>query len=272
VSATNAEQIEFWNGEAGQRWSAGRERLDRSLAAITEGLFAFAAPLPREIVVDIGCGCGTTTLEVARRTSAPVLGLDISGPMLEVARARAIEGVTFEQGDAASYPFASRYDLVFSRFGVMFFADPVAAFRNLKSALAETGRLALACWRPLKNNPWFATPLAVAAPLLPLEPPVDPHAPGPFAFADPDRVRGILEAAGWREIETRPLDTSMYVGDSVDEAAREAMTIGPLARRVASLPEEVRAAIADRLREAFAPFATSAGVAFPAAVWLIGAR
>ena len=266
--------IEYWNASGASRWVAGRERIDRSLAAIADALIAFAAPRPGERVLDVGCGCGTNTLELARRTGAPALGLDISVPMLAAARARVPAGVdvTFVEGDASVHPLEARFDLVCSRFGVMFFADPVAAFAHLRSALAPGGRLAFVCWRAFDANPWAAAPFEAARPLLPPQPEPDPHAPGPFAFADAARVRDLLARAGWRDIVTTPLDVTMWMGDSLDDAVTEALTIGPLARAAVDATPEVRARIAERVRVAYAPFVTAAGVTPPAAAWLVGAR
>jgi SAM-dependent methyltransferase len=273
VDSPNAQQIEYWNGPGGERWVSAHDRLDRSLAAIGEAVLAFAAPARGETVLDVGCGCGTTTWELHRRTAARTTGLDISRPMLEYARAKgpADAQVTFREGDASSAPLDAS-DLVFSRFGVMFFADPVAAFRHLRTALAPGGRLRFVCWRALEQNPWAHAPLVAARPLLPPQPPFDPHSPGPFAFADGERLRGILDAAGWRDIEVRPLDSSMYLGATLDEAAGEPLTVGPLARLAAELDDRVRDAIRVRVAEAFAKYVTPAGVAPPAAAWLVGAR
>ena len=266
--------IEYWNATGAARWVAGRERIDRGLAALGDALIAFAAPQPRERVLDVGCGCGTATLELARRTGAPALGLDISVPMLAAARERVPPGlaVEFVEGDASVHPLEPRFDLAVSRFGVMFFADPVAAFANLRSALAPGGRLAFMCWRAFEANPWAAAPFEAARPLLPPQPEADPHAPGPFAFADAARVREILARAGWRDIVTTPLDATMWMGDSLDDAVAEALVIGPLARAAVDLAPDVRARIAERVREAYAPFVTPAGVTPPAAAWLVGAR
>ena len=274
VTSPNAQMIEYWNANGAERWVAARERIDRGLAAITHELLAFAAPRPGERVLDVGCGCGTTTLELARRTGAPIMGLDVSAPMLRAARARVPDGlaVTFVEGDASVHPVTPSHDLVFSRFGVMFFADPVAAFRHLSEALLPSGRIAFVCWRAIEPNAWASAPLAAARSLLPPQPPVDPHAPGPFAFADADRLRAILARAGLREVQITPLDSTMWMGDTLDEAAAEALRVGPLARAAAELPPEVREQIELRVREAYAPYATASGVALPAAAWLVGAR
>jgi SAM-dependent methyltransferase len=267
-------QSEFWNGPAAQRWIGARARIDRSLAAISDALFAFAAPAAGEAALDVGCGCGTTSWELHRRTGARVLGLDVSAPMVEVARASERAGlpVEFQFGDAGNAPLDAAFELVFSRFGVMFFPDPVAAFRHLRGALVAGGRFAFACWQPPERNPWATAPLAAARPMLPPPEPVDPHAPGPFALGDGERLRGILEAASLREIEIRAHTTTMFIGTTVEEAVEHTLTIGPLARAAAELPDSVLPELRVRVADVLSHYATGDGVAPPAAVWLVGAR
>ncbi len=194
------------------------ERLDRLFAGITEQAIAVAAPAPGERVLDIGCGCGATVLALATRVGANghVLGVDVSAPMLEVARRRvAADGLSQAEvllADAATHRFAAgQADLIFSRFGVMFFDAPVEAFINLRQALATGGRLFFACWRPFKHNDWFAVPFKAVVPHLPPQEKPEPDAPGPFAFADPERVT-ILGLAGFSDVAIRPVDTMLTVG------------------------------------------------------------
>jgi SAM-dependent methyltransferase len=193
--------------------------------------------------------------------------------MIEVARSRAGGApVEFLVADAGAARFSAPFDLVFSRFGVMFFADPVAAFSNLRAALAPPGRMTFLCWRALRENPWAAAPMMAARDFLPPMEPSDPHAPGPFAFADGERLRGILAAAGFQSIDVAPHDDHMYTGASVDEATDHAMMIGPLARAIAALPDQTRAALRPRIAEVVAQYAGPHGVTPPAAVWLVSAR
>jgi SAM-dependent methyltransferase len=265
-------EAEYWNGEAGVRWAELYARTDRQLAAASTALMAFAAPRAGERALDVGCGCGTTTLELHQRTGVLVRGVDVSEPMLAVARARATSGaITFAAGDAATMQLAAEHDLVFSRFGVMFFADPVAAFANLRTALAPRGRLAFACWRAADHNPWATIPVAAASSVLPPEPPGDPHAPGAFAFADAERVRALLVAAGFRDVSTTAHDTTVYLGDSLDDAVAGVLAIGPLARRAMKLDAATRARLPALVADALAPLATP-HVTLPASIWLVGAR
>jgi len=241
------------------------------MASITEALLARAAPRPGERVLDVGCGCGTTSMMLAERVGGSVVGVDISAPMLAEARRRA-PALTFLEADAATHRFDTSFDLLFSRFGVMFFDDPPAAFGNLRAAIAPGGRMVFVCWRALRDNPWAFMPLVVARDLLPPMEPLDPEAPGPFAFADGDRLERILAAAGLRDVEVAAHDDLMRLGSDAADAADQVLMVGPLARAASSLPEEVRAVIRARISEAAGEFVTPRGVDIPAAVWLVTAR
>ena len=270
----NQDQIEYWNGPAGQRWAEAQESLDRTLASIASAFLAHAAVKPGERVLDIGCGCGTTTLAFAAAAgpSGRVTGLDISAPMLGLARARAEgRGIEFVQADASVHPFRAEFDVAASRFGVMFFADPAAAFANIRKMLKPGGRLAFVCWRAMPDNVWAAVPLAAARDLLPVQPPPDPNAPGPFAFADPVRLRAILESAGFKDVKIEKLDSQMHMASSAREAAQFALGIGPLARATAELDDATKTKIVARVAEALKKYETPSGVSPPAACWLVGA-
>jgi len=270
----NQDQIDYWNGPAGQRWAEAQESLDRTLASIGKAFLAFAAVKPGERVLDIGCGCGTTTLAFADAAgpNGRVTGLDISAPMLGLARTRAAgRPIEFVQADASVHPFRAEYDVATSRFGVMFFADPVAAFANIRKALKPGGRLAFLCWRAMPDNVWAVVPFAAARDLLPAQPPPDPNAPGPFAFADPVRLRSILESAGFKAVRIEKLDSVMNMAPNAREAAQFALGIGPLARAAAELDDVTKTKIVARVSEALKKYETPSGVALPAACWLVGA-
>lgn len=271
----NASQIEYWNQTAGPSWVASQESRDIELAPW--GLKAMEALGPRsgERIVDVGCGCGATTLELARRvgSTGEVLGADISAPMLAVARRRAqAEGLAqarFVQVDAQTHAFEPA-DGVFSRFGVMFFADPVAAFANLRRALKPGGRLAFVCWRPMALNAWVNVPMSAVVGLLPEPPPpAPPGAPGPFAFADPDRVRSILEASGWRDIEIVAHDMKTSWGD-LEASTHTSLTIGPVATAARLNPQLVDK-MAEAVRAALSPYQTDAGVILDSSGWVVRA-
>lgn len=199
----NTAQIAYWNDKAAITWTTFQERLDALFQPLTALALDAAKPASGERAVDVGCGCGATVLALAERigSAGQVLGLDVSGPMAARARERiAAAGLSNAQvvvSDAATTDFERRdADLLFSRFGVMFFADPVAAFANLHLAMRPGGRLLCAAWRPLADNPWFRVPLEAARSFVPPQPPADPEAPGPFAFADLEMYKSDLFRGG----------------------------------------------------------------------------
>lgn len=272
--SSNQEQIDYWNGEAGKTWVETQERLDILLAPVSEALIERAEVSISDQVIDVGCGCGETSLQLARR-AATVWGIDISEPMLAHARRRAAEaqGLRFTLADAATAEFTPDHSLLFSRFGVMFFADPVAAFRNLRGALASDGRLCFACWQTPKENPWMSIAGRAVQPYLaePEQPP-DLMAPGPFAFADPDYLRSILHQAGFEAIELESFRPTLHVADSLDEAIEFQGRVGPVARAIAELEGELRQQALAAARDALAEHVTEQGLNLGAAVWLVSAR
>ena len=262
VHADNAAQAEYWSCVAGPKWTDHQEHQDQVLRQVSAQLIAAADPRPGERVIDVGCGCGATTIDFAARVSpgGEVLGLDISEPMLARARERAPQNlpIRFELADATVYDFEPEgADLVASRFGVMFFADPARSFANLRQGLKPGGRLAFACWREAKQNPFFVVPLREAGKHAPPLPEMDPEAPGPFAFADPARVRRILSQAGYADIDLKPhdLELDIAVGRGLDTAVKAAMMIGPTSRMLDGQSEAVRAAAAADIRKALAAHA-----------------
>lgn len=276
AAGPNAAQIAYWNQTAGPGWVAMQDDLDRELREL--GLAAMAALAPREgeRLIDIGCGCGATTLELARRVGAggAVLGVDISAPMLAVARERAaaagLAQASFLQADAQVLAFEP-VDGAFSRFGVMFFEDPVAAFVNIRAAVSPRGRVAFVCWRALAENPWMTVPMAAILPLLPTPPAApQPGAPGPFAFADRDRLFGILRDAGLAQISIEPLDAQVAWGE-LDTATRLAMRLGPVGAMVRENPQ-LAEAMAEAIRAALEAHAGQDGVRLNSASWIVLAR
>jgi SAM-dependent methyltransferase len=275
--ASNDAQIEYWNTSAGETWVERQAQLDRQLAVLGLEAQGALAPVAGEHILDIGCGCGDSTLQLAARVgpAGMVVGVDVSGPMLEVARGRpAAEGSArpeFRKADVQTADLGrGAFDGAFSRFGVMFFADPPTAFANIRSALKSGGRLAFVCWRAFQDNPWMREPMAAAAPLLPPLPPVDPTAPGPFAFAEQSRVRAILAEAGFSDIAIAPFDTTIG-GSSADETVNLTLRVGPLGRILREMPQKTEAVIG-AVRAAIEPYHTAAGVFMPAAVWIVSAR
>ncbi|HUZ13005.1 MAG TPA: methyltransferase domain-containing protein [Caulobacteraceae bacterium] len=277
AAGPNAGQIAYWNETAGPNWVAMQPALDREIEPLGLEAMRALAPAEGETLVDLGCGCGATTLELARRVGAggSVLGADLSAPMLAVARARAAAAglgqARFVQADAQVHPFAPA-DGAFSRFGVMFFADPAAAFANVRRALEPGGRLAFVCWRALAENPWMTVPMAAARPLLPGPPPPapDPAAPGPFAFADRDRLADILARAGFADVRIEPHDRSVGWGD-LDSSTDTVLRVGPLGAAVREHPQ-LKPAIAAAVRAALEPHLGADGVLLGSATWIVLAR
>jgi SAM-dependent methyltransferase len=274
---SNAAQIDYWNAQAGETWSRFNELLDRQIEPLGREAMRALDPRPGERIVDIGCGCGQTTMALAERVGAAgaVTGADISRPMLEVARGRPLPSGArqpeFREADAQSDILGeAAFDAAFSRFGVMFFADPVAAFANIRAALTSQGRLAFVCWRPYADNPWMRIPMEAAEPFLGPAPPVDPIAPGPFAFADADRVRGVLDRAGFAGITIDAFDAQIG-GSSVDDTVSMTFRVGPLGRALAEHRDHIPA-VAEAVKTAVTPYATEAGVFMPSAVWIVQAR
>ena len=219
----NDEMVALWNGETSSAWVTNPERYDAMLRPFTALVLEAASLRQGERVLDVGCGVGALALDAAAQVGAGgvVLGVDVSAPMLALAGERARQAgapVRFLEADAQVSGFEESFDVVVSRFGVMFFADPVAAFANLLAATAPGGRLAFVCWQAAPSNEWVLTALMAMAPHVgpPQLPP--PGSPGPFAFADPDATRAILERAGWAAVHLEPRTTSMQVGGGVDEA------------------------------------------------------
>ena len=274
----NADQIAYWNGPGGQHWTDRQQTQDILLAPVSDILIGRAKAKAGERIVDVGCGCGATTIAFAQKVgpAGHVFGIDISAPMLARARQIAPAGipVDFALADATVYPFVSgSFDLVVSRFGVMFFAKPAISFANMRTALRPSGRLTFACWRQPRDNPWLMAPLQAVYKHVPKLPQLGPEDPGPFSFASEQRVIRILSEAGFSGIEMEPCNLSLdvAVGRGLDAAAETALEIGPASRALEGQPPEVRAAAANSIREALAPFATGNAVPLAASIWIVTA-
>ena len=275
----NADQIAYWNGAGGQRWADRQPVQDILLQPIADLLIDRASIRAGERVLDVGCGSGSTTFAFARAVgpSGHVMGIDISAPMLARAREVTPTGapVEFALADATIHPFApENFDLLASRFGVMFFADPALSFANMRKAMRRSGRLAFACWREPRQNPFFMTPLQAVYRHVPKMPQVGPEDPGPFSFASEVRVQRVLTAAGFSEIAMEPCDLSLdvAVGGGLDAAVKGALKIGPSARALADQPPDVVAAATQSIREALTPFLKGQTVPLDAAIWIVTAR
>jgi SAM-dependent methyltransferase len=256
-------------------WAEVRELLELQLAPLGRRALLALAPNPGESVLDIGCGGGETALDLARAVApdGEVVGVDLSAAVLAFAK-RAADGcerVRFVHADAQAFRFEpASFDAAFSRFGVMFFTDPAAAFSNIRRSLKPNGRLAFVCWRALEENPLDLLPLRAASIYLPPQPARDPDAPGPFAFANPDRVHGILERAGFREIEITAHDELVGSGD-LDSMLAVCSRVGALGKILRENPE-LRAATLPAVRSALAAHDGPDGVRLNAATWVVTAQ
>lgn len=288
MAENNHDQVEYWNGEVGQRWAMSQRTLDAIFAPLTQALFERAALDAGGSVLDIGCGAGETSLRASQRLGpgGHVLAADLSAPMLAVARERAAQDeapratIAFVEADAQSHDFGMEvFDHALSRFGVMFFADSVAAFANIRRALVPGGRLTFLCWRGIEENDWVSVPRKVVLRLVPDVEPPPADAPGPFRFAESRSLLPVLDEAGFRDVTCAPLDRLLTLGRSADgddmAAARVAanfvVDFGPVSRmlrdRDPSLREAARAAVTQR----FAGHVEAGAVRLGAACWLVSA-
>jgi SAM-dependent methyltransferase len=270
-----ADQAAFWNGPGGKMWLGAYDRIQRGIAGFSEIALKAANARPGERVLDIGCGTGSTTAELAKAVgpNGRVLGVDISEPLVGAARAQGLANATFEVGDATTYSFeAESVDLVFSRFGVMFFGDPVAAFTNIRHALKPGGRLVFICWRTPKENPWAGVPMHAADPHLPPMERPGPEDPGQYSFGDRARVERILTGAGFAAPSFEPVDLMLDQGKDIPDVLERISDFGPLARRFKdSTPEQIAKA-KEAIGEALKPYAQPDGVKLAGACWLVRAE
>jgi SAM-dependent methyltransferase len=275
VADLHASQIAYWNGAGGDHWVRRQELTDLVLAPVAEVVLGRASARPGEHVVDIGCGCGATTLVLADavQPGGRLVAADVSEPMLARARQRIGDrpGVGYVCADAATHGFEPRWaDLLFSRFGVMFFGDPVAAFANMRQGLKPGGRTVFACWRKPAENPWMMLPLQAAYLHVPKLPKQDPDDPGPFSFGDPDRVRRILGAAGFTDVALEPVDLMLDLasGRGLDAAVAYTLDIGATSRALDGVSDVLRAAAAGSIHDALAPYLDGGRVVLAGAIWI----
>jgi SAM-dependent methyltransferase len=279
MRADNSEQIAEWNGPLGQRWVAMQQEIDRIVVPFGHAALKVAAPQSGERVIDIGCGCGDTSIDIARIVgpTGSVLGIDVSQPMLEVARTRSEQAncshLAFRNSDASEAELPANVDLLFSRFGVMFFSQPAPAFSHLRKSLRTGGRCVFVCWRAPRDNAWAMTPLVAAREAMGVTPPpADPNAPGPFAFADEDRVRTILSGAGFHDIDLQRFDSALYLGATPRSAAEGVVQIGPVSRFVRETGSEHLPTILNAVERALKPLAASDGqVSLNGSTWIVSA-
>jgi SAM-dependent methyltransferase len=275
----NAEQVRQWDGPDGEHWVAEQDRYDRMNAGFGERIVAALAPQPGERILDVGCGNGALVLSIAPLVApdGSATGLDISGPMLDNAARRVAEAglsnVRFEKGDAQVHalPEAS-FDGLVSRFGVMFFEDPVAAFANLARALRPGGRVVFACWQHVMENEWIIVPSGAALAHVPMPDLGAPGGPGPFAFAEPDRVQSVLGDAGYVDVDLEPVTSPMWFGTDVDDAVGFMKHSGVGSALMEDVDDDTAARAWAAVAEALQPYATPDGVVLSGAAWLVSAR
>lgn len=276
MSEARPDQTTLWNHSSGQAWVELQTLLDRLYEPLERTLVDRAFPGVGGRVLDVGCGGGATTLEMARRLGPTglCLGVDVSAPLLASARARAqaqgLDNARFVEADAQTHdPGAGQFDAVMSQFGVMFFGDFDAAFRNLRRCARSGAGLVFICWRRPEDNPMAHLPLQAAASLLPPQPAMDMQAPGRFAFAERARVRGILERSGWRDIDIEPLDVPTPA--ALDELTAMSLKLGPVAVALRDQSDELRARVEDAVRTRLAAEVEDGVVKMVAACWLVTA-
>ncbi len=276
----NAKQKDFWSGKGGYYWVEKQSEMDIMLNPLGEKALAKLDLQSNSKVLDIGCGCGATTLEIAQIASdGAVTGLDISVPMLDKAKSEAknkgIENVDFKVVDVQVEQLAyEEYDFAYSRFGVMFFDDPFEAFKNIFSSLRTDGELSFVCWQDPSLNPWQSLSLQVIRRYLDMPSP-PPRSPGPFAFHEKDYVKEILENSGFSNIsfDDNQEDITMFAGKSLEEASEDYLAINPVVTEMLKdSTDDLKSEIVESLKEAFSEFHRGDGLVFPSATWVVSAN
>lgn len=279
IDERNADQIAYWNGPGGKHWTDRQQLQDIVLGPVSEVLINRAAVKTGEIVIDIGCGCGATSFDLSQRVgpTGRVTGVDISEPMLGRARelAPADAPVEFKLADATVYPFTpASADVLFSRFGVMFFAEPSVSFANMRKALRPNGRLVFACWRTPRDNPWMMLGLQEAYKHVPKLPEMKPDDPGPFSFANEERVRRILSDAGFTDLGLERVDLLLDIatGRGLEAAIETVLAIGPTSRALENQPLDKIEAATQSIRIALAAHQKGEAVPLGGSIWIVTAR
>jgi SAM-dependent methyltransferase len=274
----NVEQVEYWDGSGGEHWVAQQARYDQINGAFGDRVVEVLSPRPGERVLDVGCGNGALSLAIGPLVApdGSVLGLDISGPMLAMATTRAraagLENVRFERGDAQVHALPDAgFDAVVSRFGVMFFDDPHAAFANMARSLRSGGRVVFACWQDLVANEWLMVPVGAALPHVPMPDLGEPGGPGPFSLSDPDHIRSVLEGVGFADVSVDDFRCPMLMGATVEDTVVFMQGTDMAETLLADVSAEVADAAWGAVRAALAPYAGPDGVVLGGAAWIVTA-
>ena len=276
----NLKQKEFWSGAGGDVWVNKQREMDIMLNPLGQRAIDKLALSPDKIILDIGCGCGATSLEIAKQIpQGKIIGLDISVPMLDQASKLALEmsltNTEFQIKDVQVEDLKSEYfDIAFSRFGVMFFEDPFEAFKNIHNSLTQDGQLSFVCWQNASLNPWQSLSMQVIKQFLDLPAP-PPKSPGPFAFEDKEYIKEILEVSGFQEIviTDNQEDIVMFSGKSIREASEDYLTINPVVTEMLkNSGDELKEEILEALITKFSDFHKNEGLLFPSATWIVTAK
>lgn len=272
MSEANKTQIDLWDGRVGEKWVAYQANLDAMLSHVTAELTLRAGNISDLRVLDIGCGTGETCIHWLEG-GALVTGVDISSPMLALAQKRTNGKVTLIKADASTWLSDAPFDLAVSQFGVMFFDNPEAAFKNIANNIRKDGRLLFACWCPPSENSWATAPINAIRALLPEMPTTDPQAPGPFALADKTRLTKILEDASFTNIniEFFNFPVCMAREGGVEAAAHFATQVGPAGWALAEASDELRAKAIERIKAALKPYEKKGAVTLSGSAWIVEA-
>ena len=281
MEETNKKQRDFWSGKGGDIWVEKQNAMDVMLEPLGN---AALAKLPKNLgrhVIDIGCGCGSTTLSIAEQLneSAKITGVDISEPMLDqakkVASEKNLSNVDFQVMDIQTeLDIEGKYSAAFSRFGVMFFENPVIAFKNINRSLKEEANFSFVCWQSPKLNPWQSLSIQVIKEFIDLPSPPE-RSPGPFAFAEADYLKSIMTDSGFKNInlESHEQQVTMFTGKSLEQASNDYLSINPVVTEMLKeAPESIKENISSSLQNLFKEYSNGNGLHFPSATWLVTAR
>jgi ubiquinone/menaquinone biosynthesis C-methylase UbiE len=275
MSLANQAQHDAWNGDSGQRWVADADRRDEVLAPVAEALLAATSLQPGDRVLDVGCGCGVTSVAAADAVApGDVVGVDLSDPMLSVARSRKGDrSIEFVQADAQTHAFdRARFSIAISRFGTMFFDDPVAAFANIATAVESGGRLCIATWQSLDKNDWLSVPGTALLRYGELPPTATGDGPGMFAQSEPTVIERVLTEAGWSGVHVEPITVTMRIGGDASDAIDYLAGTGIARAMLDSIPAEQRDEAIAAATAALAPYTSGDGVRLAAGINVITAR